>query len=68
LGKNINTVNNMEYLLYVNREVGLEVNTEETKYMIVAFHHNAEQILLKTVKGKGKVIPMLRAPCQVTLG
>jgi hypothetical protein len=31
---NINTIKNTEALLEASREVGLEVNTEKTKYML----------------------------------
>jgi hypothetical protein len=34
---------NKEALLEVSREVGLEVNTEKTKYMVVSHHQNVEQ-------------------------
>jgi ABC-type lipoprotein export system ATPase subunit len=44
VGKNINTIK--EYtkgLLKASREVDLEVNTEETKYMVVSHHQNVGQ-------------------------
>jgi len=38
-GKNTNTIRkNKEALLESSREVGLEVNTEKTKYRIVSCH------------------------------
>jgi hypothetical protein len=30
-----------EALLLASKEVGLQVNTEETKYMVISLHHNA---------------------------
>jgi hypothetical protein len=39
LGKNINTIKkNTETPLQLSKEVGLEVNTEETKYMVMSCH------------------------------
>jgi hypothetical protein len=35
IGKNINTIKNKEALLEANRGVGLEANTEKTKYMVI---------------------------------
>jgi len=37
-------VKNTEALLEASREVGLEVNTEKTKYMVVSGHQNAGHI------------------------
>jgi hypothetical protein len=33
----------METLIEANKEVGLEVNTEKTKYMLLSRHQNAGQ-------------------------
>jgi hypothetical protein len=38
LHENINTIKNTEVLLEASREVGLEVNTEKTKYVAVSHH------------------------------
>jgi hypothetical protein len=44
LGKNTNTSKkNTEALLEVRSEVDLQVNAEETKYVIVSRHQNAGQ-------------------------
>jgi hypothetical protein len=42
LGDNIDAVKkNMETLIDASKEVGLEVNTEKTKYMLLSCHQNA---------------------------
>jgi hypothetical protein len=44
LGDNIDTIKkNMETLIDPSKEVGLEVNTEKTKYMLLSCHQNAGQ-------------------------
>jgi hypothetical protein len=44
LGKSVNTIKKItEALLQASREHGLEVNTEETKYMVMSHHQNAGQ-------------------------
>jgi hypothetical protein len=44
LGDNIVTIKkNMETLIDASKEVGLEVNTEKTKYMLLSRHQNAGQ-------------------------
>jgi hypothetical protein len=44
LGDNIDTINrNMETLTDASKEVGLEVNVEKTKYMLVFRDQNAGQ-------------------------
>jgi hypothetical protein len=40
---NINTIKNTESLSEVNREFGLEVKTERTKYMVICLHQNVGQ-------------------------
>jgi hypothetical protein len=42
LGYNINTIKkNTEALIDTNKEVGLEVNTEKTRWMTMSHHQNA---------------------------
>jgi hypothetical protein len=44
LGDNIDTMRkNTETLIGASKEVGLEVNAEKTKYMLLSRHHNAGQ-------------------------
>jgi hypothetical protein len=44
LGDNIDTVNkNTENVTDASKEVGLEVNIEKTKYMLVSFYQSADQ-------------------------
>jgi hypothetical protein len=42
LGDNIDTINrNTQTLIYASKEVGLEVNVEKTKHMLVSWDQNA---------------------------
>jgi hypothetical protein len=44
LGDNIDTMKkNRENLIDASKEVGLEENTEKTKYMLLSLHHNTGQ-------------------------
>jgi hypothetical protein len=44
LGDNIDTINkNMETLTDASKEVGLEINVEKTKYMLLSRHQNVGQ-------------------------
>jgi hypothetical protein len=44
LGDNIDTINkNTETLIYVSKEVGIEINVEKTKYMFLSYRQNAGQ-------------------------
>jgi hypothetical protein len=45
LGDNIDTVKkNTEYLIVASKEIGLEINVEKTKYMLLSRHQNLGQI------------------------
>jgi hypothetical protein len=45
LGDNIYTINkNTESLIDVSKEIGLEVNMEKTKYLLVSRYQNGDQI------------------------
>jgi hypothetical protein len=54
LGDSVNTTkDNSETLLEVSRDIGLEINAEKTKYMIMSRHPNSGQnhnIRIKCVK------------------
>jgi hypothetical protein len=44
LGDNVDTIKqNMETLIEASKEVGLEVNTQKTKYMLLSRHQDAGQ-------------------------
>jgi hypothetical protein len=44
LGDNVDTVKkNMETLIDASKEVGLKINVEKTKYMLLSRHQNAGQ-------------------------
>jgi hypothetical protein len=44
LGDNIDTVKkNMEILIDASKEVGLEINVDKTKYMLISRHQNVGQ-------------------------
>jgi hypothetical protein len=45
LADNIDTIRKTETLTDASKEVGLEVNTEKTKYTLLAHHQNTEQII-----------------------
>jgi hypothetical protein len=43
LGDNVDTIKNTETLIDASKEVGLEVNAEKTKYMLLSPRQNAGQ-------------------------
>jgi hypothetical protein len=44
LGDNIGTIiKNTETLIYASKEIGLEVSTEKTKYVLLSHHQNSGQ-------------------------
>jgi hypothetical protein len=46
LGDNIDTIKrNTQTLIEASEQIGLEVNTEKTKYMLMSHHQNAGQII-----------------------
>jgi hypothetical protein len=45
LGDSVNTIKEKsETLLEASRDIGLEINAEKTKYMVMSLHPNSEQI------------------------
>jgi hypothetical protein len=44
LGDNIDTIKkNMEIVIDASKEVGLKINVEKTKYMLLSLHQNVAQ-------------------------
>jgi hypothetical protein len=48
LGDNIDTIKrNIQTSIDASKEIGLEVNSKQTKYMLLSRHQNAGQIMAK---------------------
>jgi hypothetical protein len=44
LGDSVNTIKeNSETLLEASKDIGIEINAEKTKYMIMSYHPNSGQ-------------------------
>jgi hypothetical protein len=53
LGNNINTIKeNTETHLRVSKDIGLEINVENTKYMIMSHHQNSGQNQITRIANK----------------
>jgi hypothetical protein len=53
LGDNTDTINkNTEIIIYANKEVGLEVNSDKIKYMLLSRHQSAGQNLYIKIANK----------------
>jgi hypothetical protein len=46
LDENINIWKDTEGLLEASRKVGIEINTEKSKYMVMSCHQNADKIII----------------------
>jgi hypothetical protein len=53
LEDNINTMKkNTDVRIVASMEVGVEVNTEKTRYMLISHHQNAEQIHNRNIENR----------------